>query len=114
MPARPHRKLLLDFVFATSLIVLAAAIVVLWLFLALLALDHVLDPWSNAGVLLYGPGVILLASMFGVPGSAWARSLSDEFALPWSRRARITARIGTLALALGGIVAVGCLIAAIA
>jgi hypothetical protein len=114
MSLRPHRKLLLDFAFAACLVALGVAVVILWLFMALLALDHALEPWSNAGVLLYGLGYILLAAIFGVPGSAWARSLSEEFSLPWSRRAQITARIGSLMLTLGGTLAVAALIAAIA
>ena len=84
----------------------------LWLFMAVLALNHALEPWSNAGVLVYGPGFMLLAAIFGVPGSAWARSLSKELSLPWSRRAQITARIGSLMLTLGGTLAVAALVAA--
>ena len=114
MPPRSHRKLLLDFAFAACLVALCVTVVILWLFMALLALEHALAPWSNAGVLLYGPGFILLAALLGVPGSAWARSLSDEFSLPWSRRARITARIGWLMLILGGTLAAAALVAAIA
>jgi len=114
MPLRSHQKLLLDFSFAACLVALGVAVVSLWLIMALLALGHALDPWSNAGVLLFGPGFILLAAIFGVPGSAWARSLSKEFSLPWSRRAQITARIGSLMLTLGGIFSVAALVAAIA
>ena len=114
MPQRSHRKLLLDFAFAACLVALGVAVVILWLLMALLALDHALEPWNNAAVLLYGPGFILLAATFGVPGSAWARSLSEEFSLPWSRRAQITARIGSLMLTLGGALAAAALVAAIA
>jgi len=114
MPPRSHRKLLLDLAFAACLVALGVTVVILWLFMALLALNHALEPWSNAGVLLYGPGFILLAAIFGVPGSAWARSLSEEFSSPWSRRAQITARIGSLMLTLGGTLAAAALVAAIA
>ncbi len=114
MPPRTHRKLLLDFAFAACLVALGVTVVILWLFMALLALNHALAPWSNAGILLYGPGFILMAAIFGVPGSAWARSLSEEFSLPWSRHAQITARIGSLTLTLGATLAVAALIAAIA
>ena len=114
MPPRSHRKLLLDFAFAACLVALGVTVVSLWLSMALLALTHALEPWNNAGALLYGPGFMLLAAIFGVPGSAWARSLSEEFSPPWSRRAQITARIGSLVLALGGALAVTALVAAIA
>jgi len=114
MPPRSHRKLLLDFAFAASLVAFGVIVVISWLFMALLAMDHALEPWSNAGILLYGPGFILLATIFGVPGSAWARGLSEEFSMPWSRRAQITARIGSCVLRLGGALAVAALVAAIA
>lgn len=113
MPTRPHRKLLLDFAFAACLVALGVTGAILWLLMAWLALNHALEPWNNAGVLLYGPGYILLAAMFGVPGSAWARSLSEEFASPWSRRAQLTARVGSITLKLGGALAVAALVAAI-
>jgi hypothetical protein len=64
--------------------------------------------------LLFGLGFVLLAAIFGVPGSAWARSLAEEFAPPWSRRAQITARIGSLSLMVGGSVAVALLVYAVA
>lgn len=113
MSPRSHRKLLLDFAFAACLVALGVTVVVLWLFMAFLALEHALAPWSNAGVLLYGPGFILLAAVFGVPGSAWARSLSEQFSSPWSRRAQITAWIGSLMLTMGGTLSAAALVAAI-
>ncbi len=109
MPPRSHRKLLLDFAVAACLVALGVAVVIMWLFLALLALAHALEPWNNAGVLLFGPAFILLAAIFVVPGTAWARGISEEFSLPWSRRAQITARIGSLMLTLGGTLAVAAL-----
>lgn len=113
MPSRPHRKLLLDFAVAACLVALGVTVVILWLLMALLAMDHALEPWNNAGVLGHGPAFILLASIFVVPGSAWARSLSEEFSLPWSRRAQVIARVGSQMLMLGGTLAVAAMVAAI-
>ena len=114
MPPRTHRRLLLDFTFAACLVALGVTVVTLWVLMAFLAVAHALEPWNNAGALLYGPGFILLAAIFGVPGSAWARSLSEEFSAPWSRRAQITARIGSFMLMLGGTLAAVALVTAIA
>jgi hypothetical protein len=111
MAPRPHRKLLFDFAFAICLIALGVTVVVLWLLMVLLALRHALDPWSNAGALLYGLGFVFLAAIFCVPGSAWARSLSEEFESPWSLRARIAAKTGSFTLVLGCTIAVGLLVA---
>jgi hypothetical protein len=114
MPPRPHRRLLLDLAIAACLVALGVTVVILWLLVALQAVNDALEPWSHAGALLYGPAFILSAAIFGLPGSAWSRSLSEEFSLPWSRRAQITARIGSLTLTLGGTLAMAAMVAAIA
>lgn len=114
MSQRSHRTLLLDLAFAACLISLEIAVVIFWFLGLFLAVNHALEPWNDAGIVMLGPGFILLAAMFGLPGAAWARSLSEEFALPWSRRALVTARIGSLTLALGVVVALIALIAAFA
>jgi hypothetical protein len=114
MTPRPRPRLLLDLAFASVLVAISVTLIVLWLVMALFALQHALEPWNDAGVLLLGPVFVLLAALFGVPGSAWARSLAAEFALPWSRRALLTARIGSLTLKVGGVVAAAVLVYGVA
>jgi len=111
MQASTHRIVFLSqFILATGLVVLGVAVVALWVLLAALALNHALEPWSNAGILLYGLGFIALAAVPVIPGVFWARQLANRLEARSAKLARIPGAVGAMALALGGVAALGLLV----
>jgi hypothetical protein len=114
MQASSHRIVFLtQFIVATGLVVLSVAVVALWALLAAFALNHVLEPWSNAGILLFGLGFIALAAVPGIPGVLWTRQLANRLGSRWAKLARISGAIGTIALSIGGVAALGLLVWAV-
>ncbi|MBS0448138.1 MAG: hypothetical protein JSR59_19575 [Proteobacteria bacterium] len=95
----------LQFIAASLLVAFGVAIVIAWLLLFVLALDHMLLPWVNAGILLYGLGVVALASIVTVPGIMWAQRLSERVPHRWKRQASLPTWIGTAVLSTGAVVA---------
>lgn len=114
MHATSHRRVpLAQFVVATGLVVLNVAVIAFWLLLVSLALNHALDPWSNAGILLYGLGFVALAAAPGIPGAVWSRQLAGRSTTRSAKLARLSGMIGLSVLAIGLVVAIGVLLWAV-
>jgi hypothetical protein len=107
---RMRPGLALELVAATSLVAISSAVVVFWLLALVLAFRQELEPWNNAGVIMFGLGFVGLAAIPGLLGVMWSRYLAARVPLPWTRLANIRAWLGTILISFGALVAVIALI----
>lgn len=111
MPKVPTKAgLAFEFIAASALVATGALMVIAWLLLLVLAFGHVLDPWRNAGVILFGLAYVAIGAVPGVLGVMWARYLVWYAPMPWARWAKIPALVGTTVFSLGTVCAVLALI----
>jgi len=109
-PTQSNRLPYTQLFLATILVVFSAVVVGTWLLLVLAALQHALDPWVNAGILLFGLGFVGFAAVPGVPGVLWSRSLARRFSGKWAWSAKLPALVGTVTLVLGLLIALAVLV----
>lgn len=102
----------LQLAIACLLVAAASVIVVLWLLLLALSYSALsgLMPWVAAGVVLYGWLLVAIAAAIGVPGVLWSGYLAQRISPGLSKVAHLTRRVGAATLGLGFITSAAVLV----
>jgi len=93
--------ILAQIVGSSLLVALSSAVVLFWLLLLAASFSGGLMPWVEAGVVLYGPALVSLAVLPGIPGIAWAHRLARQSPSRWQRIAKVPVWLGVPILAVG-------------
>jgi len=97
-----------QYLIANLLVAGGVAIVFLWLFLLLIAIDPNggLLPWNSAGVVMFGLVFVFVGSMLSLPGIIWLKHLANRVRPGLRPIATLSRKVGIAVLGVGLAVAV--------